>query len=122
MSTRIGKWLSKLATDDETVDAEILSSEVDASGCQHAAACWQGQRVTVIGRLRAVELHPTDAVATLVAELYDGTDSVSLIWLGRRSIQGIETGRTVKAKGRLAMKDGHKAIYNPDYQLMPVHA
>lgn len=122
MSTRIGQWLKKLATDDETVDAQILSSEVDASGCQHASGCWQGQRVTVIGRLRSVDLHPTDALASLVAELYDGTDSVSLIWLGRRSILGIETGRTVKAKGRLAMKDGHKAIYNPDYALMPAHA
>ena len=122
MSTRIGSWLKKLATDDETVDADNLSSEVDASGCQHASGCWQGQRVTVIGRLRAVDLLPTDALATLVAELYDGTDSVRLIWLGRRSIPGVETGRTVKAKGRLAMKDGHKVIYNPDYELMPVHA
>jgi hypothetical protein len=122
MSTRIGQWLKKLATDDETVDAKVLSSEVDASGCQHAAGCWQGQRVTIIGRLRAVDLRPTDALATLVAELYDGTDSVSLIWLGRRSIPGVETGRTVKARGRLALKDGHKVIYNPDYELMPAHA
>jgi hypothetical protein len=122
MITRIGQWLKKLAADDETVDAEVLSSEVESSGCQHAAGCWQGQRVTVIGRLRAVNLHPSDALATLVAELYDGTDSVSLIWLGRRSIPGVETGRTVKAKGRLAMKDGQKVIYNPDYELMPAHA
>src|ERR1700712_790498 len=114
MSTRIGQWLKKLASDDETVDADTLSSEVAASGCQHASGCWQGQRVTIIGRLRAVDLRPTDALATLVAELYDGTDSVSLIWLGRRSIPGVETGRTGKAKGRLAMPDGPKVIYNPD--------
>lgn len=122
MSSRIGKWMKKLTTDDETVDAVNLSSEVDASGCQHAAGCWQGQRVTILGRLRSVDLRPTDALATLQAELYDGTDSVSLIWLGRRSIPGVETGRTVKARGRLAMRDGHKVIYNPDYELMPAHA
>ncbi len=122
MSGKIGRWMKKFATDDETVDADNLSSEADASGCQHAAGCWQGQRVTIIGRLRAVELRPTDALATLNAELYDGTDSVSLIWLGRRSIPGVETGRTVKAKGRLAMRDGRKVIYNPDYELMPAHA
>ena len=122
MSTKIGRWMKKLTTDDETVDADLLSSEVAASGCQHAAGCWQGQRVTIIGRLRSVELRPTDALATLNAELYDGTDAVSLIWLGRRSIPGVETGRTVKAKGRLAMRDGRKVIYNPDYELMPAHA
>ena len=122
MTTKLGKWMKKLAADDETVDAADLVSEVDASGCQHASGCWQGQRVTIIGRLRSVDLRPTDAVATLQAELYDGTDAVSLIWLGRRSIPGVETGRTVKAKGRLAMRDGHKVIYNPDYELMPAHA
>jgi hypothetical protein len=122
MSTKIGQWMKRLTTDDETVDAGNLSSEVDASGCQHAAGCWQGQRVTILGRLRTVDLRPTDALATLVAELYDGTDAVLLIWLGRRSIPGVETGRTVKATGRLAMKDGRKVIYNPDYELMPAHA
>jgi len=78
--------------------------------------------VTIIGRLRSVDLHPTDSLATLDAELYDGTDSVSLIWIGRRSIPGVEPGRTVKAKGRLAVRDGRKVIYNPDYELMPAHA
>ena len=122
MSTSIGRWFKKLTRDDDSVDADQLSSEVDAFGCQHAAACWQGQKVTVIGRLRAVDLKPTDALATLVAELYDGTDAIQLIWLGRRSIPGVETGRTVRAKGRLAVRDGRKVIYNPDYELMPAHA
>jgi len=121
MSTKIGRWMKRLTTDDDTVDADNLSSEVATAGCQHAAGCWQGQRVTIIGRLRTVDLRPTDALATLNAELYDGTDSVSLIWLGRRSIPGVETGRTVKAKGRLAMRDGRKVIYNPDYELLPAH-
>jgi len=122
MSTKIGKWFQKLTTDDETVDATNLSSEVTASGCQYAAGCGQGQSATIIGRLRSVDLRPTDALATLVAELYDGTDSVQLIWLGRRSIPGVETGRTVRAKGRIAIRDGRKVIYNPDYELMPAHA
>lgn len=101
------------------VEADELSSEVKTSGCQAAVSCGRGQQVSLIGRLRAVELRPTDAVATLVAELYDGTDAVQLIWLGRRSIPGVDSGRTVRVKGRLAIKDGQKVIYNPDYQLLP---
>lgn len=119
----IGRWYNRLTADDATMDADELSTEVDQhAGCQRAARCGQGERVTVLGRLRAVDLRPTDALATLVAELYDGTDSVELIWLGRRSIPGVETGRTVKARGRIAVKDGRKVIYNPDYELMPAHA
>lgn len=123
MAGSIGRWFHRFTADDAAVDADELSSDVDAAaGCQRAAGCWQGQRVTLIGRLRAVDLRPTEALATLVAELYDGTDAVQLIWLGRRSIPGIVPGRTVRASGRLALKDGRKVIYNPDYQLMPAHA
>ena len=119
----IGRWYNRLTADDATVEADELSTEVDQHvGCQRAVGCGQGDRVTVLGRLRAVDLRPTDALATMVAELYDGTDSVELIWLGRRSIPGVETGRSVKARGRIAIKDGRKVIYNPDYELMPAHA
>jgi hypothetical protein len=122
MSTSVGRWFKKLVATDEDVADDELSSEVDASGCQHASGCWQGQQVAVLGRLRSVDLRPTEELATLVAELWDGTDAVQLIWLGRRSIRGVETGRTLKAKGRLALKDGRKVIYNPDYELLPAHA
>ncbi|MFD1048108.1 hypothetical protein ACFQ1S_22485, partial [Kibdelosporangium lantanae] len=40
-----------------------------------------------------------------------------LVWLGRRRIPGIEPGRTVKAKGRIAVRDGRKVLYNPYYEL-----
>jgi hypothetical protein len=28
-------------------------------------------------------------------------------------------GRTIRATGRIAMRGGHKAMYNPSYQLIP---
>ena len=71
----------------------------------------------MLGRLRSVELCPRDAAATLEAELYDGTEGVLLVWLGRRRIPGIEPGRTVKARGRLAEREGRKVLYNPYYEL-----
>ena len=76
-----------------------------------------GEEVTVLGRLRSVELCPTNEAATLQAELFDGTQGVTLIWLGRRRIPGIEPGRTIKARGRMAERDGQKVLYNPYYEL-----
>ncbi len=34
------------------------------------------------------------------AELFDGTDSVMLVWLGQRRIPGIESGCTLRVHGR----------------------
>ena len=58
-----------------------------------------------------------DAAASLEAELFDGTEGVTLIWLGRRRIPGIEPGRTMRVRGRLAVREGRKVLYNPYYEI-----
>jgi hypothetical protein len=115
-----GYWrrlVRRLTSEVEDLDADDLSEQAEAGGAQRACDCRSGQEVTVLGRLRSVELSPRDAAATLEAELFDGTEGVTLVWLGRRRIPGIEPGRTVKAKGRIAVRDGRKVLYNPYYEL-----
>lgn len=120
MTTKVGTWLRSLTTDQDEVEAEILSSEVEAnSEAKAAGVCCQGDKVTLLGRLRSVDLRPTESLPAFTAELYDGTDAVELIWLGRRSIRGIEPGRTLKARGRIAVRNGSKVMYNPEYELHP---
>jgi hypothetical protein len=53
----------------------------------------------------------------LQAELFDGSASIDLVWLGRRRVAGIEPGRTIMARGRVGVHDGRLAIYNPWYEL-----
>jgi hypothetical protein len=119
-STGGGYWrrlVRRLTSDVTELDADDLSREVEAVGARKACDCRSGEEVTVLGRLRSVELCPRDAAATLEAELYDGTEGVTLVWLGRRRIPGIEPGRTIKARGRIAVRDGRKVLYNPYYEL-----
>ena len=78
--------------------------------------------MTVTGRLRSVVYTPRDTVPTVDAELYDGSGSVHLVWLGRSRIAGIEPGRALVARGRVAEQDGLKVIFNPWYELKPVGA
>lgn len=113
------RMLKKLTSDVEALDADDLSTDADRSGAQRAALCACGQEVTVFGRLRSVEFCPQDADATLEAELFDGTEGVTLIWMGRRRIPGIEPGRTMRVRGRLAVRDGRKVLYNPFYEICP---
>lgn len=111
------RLVRKLTSDVEDLDADDLSEQSEAGGAQRACDCRSGDEVTVLGRLRTVELCPSNEVATLRAELFDGTEGVTLVWLGRRRIPGIEPGRTIKARGRMAERDGQKVLYNPYYEL-----
>ncbi|WP_020495081.1 MULTISPECIES: OB-fold nucleic acid binding domain-containing protein [Sciscionella] len=111
------RLMHRLTSDVGELDADDLSQQVQESGARRACDCGSGEEVTVVGRLRTVEHCPKDATATLEAELFDGTDGVTLIWMGRRRIPGIEPGRTIKARGRLADRNGRKALYNPYYEL-----
>jgi len=77
----------------------------------------QGQGRHGDGPAEVGGLHPARDRATLEAELFDGSGSVTLVWLGRRRIPGIEPGRTLTARGRFAAFDGKQVIYNPKYEL-----
>ena len=77
----------------------------------------RGELATVTGRLRTVVYTPRTTLPTLEAELYDGSDLVTLVWLGRRHIPGIAARRAVTAKGRIAVRENRKVIYNPYYEL-----
>lgn len=107
----------RITTDVDTLDASEMSETAEASGAQRACDCSRGEEVTVLGRLRSVEVCPQAAAATLEAELFDGTEGVMLVWIGRRRIPGIEPGRTIRVRGRLAERDGRKVLYNPEYEL-----
>lgn len=114
-----GRWLKRLTSDEDELEADTLASATAAGGAKAVCDCCAGEKVEILGKVRTVALQPCDSLAALVAEIYDGTDAVDLVWLGRRTIAGIEAGRTIRATGRIALRDGHKAMYNPTYQLIP---
>jgi RecJ-like exonuclease len=118
----LGRLARRLVTDAEQLDAEDLQEDVDRSGAKPVAKCAHGQPVTVTGRLRSVVYTPKETVPTVHAELFDGSGSVYLVWLGRRRISGIEPGRMVTARGRIAEHGGRLVIFNPWYELRPVGA
>ncbi|MGH3712602.1 MAG: OB-fold nucleic acid binding domain-containing protein [Micromonosporaceae bacterium] len=111
------RMLRRLVASEAELDSEQLQQKSVRAGCTKASDACRGQLVTVTGRLRTVVYTPRTNLPTLEADLFDGSDSVTLVWLGRRHIAGIEPGRPVTAKGRLAVRDDRKVIYNPYYEL-----
>ncbi|WP_127783310.1 OB-fold nucleic acid binding domain-containing protein [Rhodococcus sp. X156] len=107
----------RLTTDVAELDAHEITQTSEAAGARRACDCSRGEEVTVLGRLRSTEGSPAGCDASLEAELFDGTDGITLVWIGRRRIPGIEAGRTVQVRGRLAERNGAKVLYNPHYEL-----
>ena len=113
----VRKFLHRLTASEEELEAESLQRESARSGCVPARQCHRGEVVSISGRLKTVVYTPRTNLPTLEADLYDGSDVVTLVWLGRRHIAGIEPGRQLTARGRVAVRDDRKVIYNPYYEL-----
>jgi hypothetical protein len=98
-------------------EATELRSHAVRAGCVPIDDAPDREMVTVQGSLRTVTLRPRGGVPALEAELYDGTGTITVLWLGRRRIAGIFPGRTIRVTGRIGVHDGARVIYNPRYDL-----
>lgn len=112
---RIRRWIAS----EQQLEAEQLREDATRSGSMLACDAHRGDLVTVTGRLRSVVYTPRTNLPALEADLYDGSGTVTLVWLGRRRIPGVEPGRLLTARGRLALRDGQLVLYNPYYELAP---
>ena len=114
----LNRLAKRLTRDPQLYDAEELCEEVTRTGAMRAIDCHRGQEVTMLGVLRSIEACAKGCPTGVRAELFDGTDTVTLVWLGQRRIPGLVSGRSLRVQGRLAtLANGTKAIYNPHYEI-----
>lgn len=111
--------LHRLTSDEAELDAEKLRASAAASGAVTVAAAQDRDLVALRGVVRTVTLRPRAGTPALEAELYDGSGAVTLIFLGRRRISGIDPGRSLRVRGRLTTASGRPVVYNPVYELLP---
>jgi hypothetical protein len=104
--------------DAEDQHARELRKTTKAGRCDLIVECADRTPVRLRGTLRTVTLRPRGGVPALEAELFDGSDSLTLVWLGRREIAGISPGRSLEVQGRIGRHDGQRIVYNPIYTLL----
>lgn len=115
---RLRRVLRRIGTSQQDLEDQELQEDVAATqGCTRIVDAVDRERVRLAGTLRHVTLQPRSGTPALEAELYDGSGCVTLVWLGRRRIVGIEPGRSLMVEGRLAVNKGAFVIYNPRYEL-----
>jgi amino acid transporter len=101
-----------------TGEALPPAPRTDARGVTRLGEVRWRQRVTIEGRVTTLRAAPAGAGALLEVVVTDGTDSISLVFHGRRSIGGIELGTAVRAEGTVARHHGRMALFNPVYTLL----
>jgi hypothetical protein len=110
----IDRWVAPQG-DVHAAEEKERSSQLGGTPCSDLR---DRRRVTLVGSLRSVTLRPRGGVPALEAELFDGSGTVMLIWLGRREIAGIHAGQRVRVDGLVAVNEGRAVMYNPRYELL----
>ena len=116
--SKLRRTISKWANADD-MHARELRQDTRAGHCDLIADVADRSPVRLRGTLKTVTLRPRGGVPALEAELFDGSDSIVLVWLGRREIAAITPGRAIEVEGRIGQHGGDRIIYNPRYQLLP---
>ena len=103
------------------VEAEELQEQLRGSDDAALTAidcCTPGQTVTVRGMVRSVTLRPKSHAPALEIDLYDGSGSISVVWLGRRRIPGVKAGLELRLEGMVTVRDGLPTMFNPRYEIL----
>ena len=114
--------LRRLASSNAELESEDLQQNVRDEGAVPIQSCEDRQQVSLTGTVSTITIAPRAGHPALEVQLRDGSGSVTLVWLGRRQIPGIDPGRTLKVWGRISCHDGKRLLYNPRYELMQTPA
>jgi hypothetical protein len=76
------------------------------------------KRAQVQGRVTSIKTAPRGSAPVLQVEIWDETGGVSLQFLGRREIAGLEVGSQLRAEGMVGEEEGSMVILNPSYELL----
>ena len=76
------------------------------------------KRAHIQGRVTAIRTAPSGSAPMIDVEIWDETGGVTLQFLGRREIRGLDVGSELRAEGMVAENEGKMTILNPSYELL----
>jgi len=115
----LSRVTTRLARTESELEARELKKDTWRLGATPIIDLADRSQASVCGAVRSVTLRPRVNVPALVVELYDGSRTLNLVWLGRRRIGGIVPGTYLTAHGRVTYKHGIPTMFNPAYEIKP---
>lgn len=112
--------LDHLDETEELHKQETLEWCSEIPGVDRAEDCRERSRKRIAGIVESIRLIPTSTSNTLEVTIFDGTDRIVGVWLGRKSIPGVNLGSHVILEGTVgSFRSGPLQIINPAYELLP---
>ncbi|GAA3686995.1 ATP-dependent DNA helicase RecG [Yimella lutea] len=120
MDSRLRRWARKISGSSVEHDREALQRNALASGSSRVAELVDRSSATCTGTITEVSAQQLGEDGwALLAAVDDGSGVLTLSWLGRRSIAGIEPGVMLTAHGRVSFKRSLPVMFNPRYEIIP---
>lgn len=110
--------LRRLGASNAELESEQRQKVVEAAGAKLISDVGDRELAQLRGTITVLTMKPRSGTPWLEAEFSDGSGTVTLIWMGRRSIPGVVAGRELTVSGRVSYVDGHRRLYNPMYELI----
>jgi len=76
------------------------------------------KRAHVQGKVNSIKAAPSDSSPLVEVEIWDESGGVTLQFLGRREISGLEVGSEMRAEGMVGENNGQLVILNPSYEII----
>ena len=111
------RFFRRMAESDEQRYAEEIGAwAARIPGTTRIRDTASRSKVKLAGVVRRITVRPLEGHESLEAVVYDGTGDVTVVWMGRRSIPGLNLGTKLVVEGLLAEQRGERRLVNPRFE------
>ena len=80
-------------------------------------ATWR-KRAHIRGQVSSIRVAPSGGAPRVDVEVWDESGGITLQFIGRRAIAGLDVGKTICAEGMVGEQEGSLTILNPSYEIV----
>jgi len=106
-----------LRAQSEFLSDKTRASHFEATIAPIGSITWR-RRAHVQGHVTAMKSSASGNSPSVEIEVWDETGGVTLQFLGRREIAGLEVGSILRAEGMVGEQEGTLTILNPSYEIL----
>ena len=113
----VRRFFSRMAeTDEQRYADEIQEWSATVPGTVRIRYAATRSRVKLAGVVRRITVRPLEGSESLEALIDDGTGEVNVVWMGRRSIPGVNLGTRLVVEGVLGQQRSERRLVNPTFE------
>jgi RecG-like helicase len=111
------RFFRRMAESDEQRYAEEIEAwAAEVPGTVRIRDAETRSKVKIAGTVRRITVRPLEGNESLEALLFDGTGEITVVWMGRRTIPGLNLGTRIVAEGLLAEHRAGRRLVNPRFE------